>query len=324
MEINSIGFGIGSTKAITCACASSLPPSWLPKPPDGDYGVPLLAATGKCGKTAGLEMRLAKRGARNRSWNKTEEDAENEGVEEDGVGRRHTISNRRIYPVFRPPLTEEGDVGVDQLRQHGGGEVAQIAEDQIAGAGHLQDVGSRRLVVAREAGEGDVLHGAVLEIRNPLDFEGGVVVAVLVAGPAEEFGQVLGQPLRGAVLDQDASKRVKGLAGGQAMGELAEPGGDDANQEGLDVGIKPFAQGLLGVSGVGGQADDLGGMFQGEVGFGSDGQQAVKEVGDGDFAWGTFQEPRGPSDRLWVEGVELMSADLEPLLEGVEESRRVG
>jgi hypothetical protein len=65
----------------------------------------LLAATGKCGKTAGLEMRLAKRGARNRSWNKTEEDAEIEGVEEDGAGRRHAISDRRIHPVFVSPLT---------------------------------------------------------------------------------------------------------------------------------------------------------------------------------------------------------------------------
>jgi hypothetical protein len=66
----------------------------------------VLAATGKCSKTATLNMRWAKRGARNRCWNKMEEDACNEGVKEDGAGRRPTFPNRRIYPVFGSPLTE--------------------------------------------------------------------------------------------------------------------------------------------------------------------------------------------------------------------------
>jgi hypothetical protein len=65
----------------------------------------VLAATRKCSKTAGLKMRLAKRKSGNRSGNKTEEDARNEGFEEDAHGRRPTFSNRRIHPVFGSALT---------------------------------------------------------------------------------------------------------------------------------------------------------------------------------------------------------------------------
>jgi SAM-dependent methyltransferase len=65
----------------------------------------VLAATRKCSKTAGLKMCLAMRGGGNRSGNKTEEDARNEGFEEDAHGRRSTFSNRRIHPVFGSALT---------------------------------------------------------------------------------------------------------------------------------------------------------------------------------------------------------------------------
>jgi hypothetical protein len=53
-------------------------------------------------------MRLAKRKSGNRSGNKTEEDARNEGFEEDAHGRRPTFSNRRIHPVFGSALTVGG------------------------------------------------------------------------------------------------------------------------------------------------------------------------------------------------------------------------
>ena len=50
-------------------------------------------------------MHLAKRDIGTRLQNKTEEDAVLEGFEENGAGRKQTISNRRIYSVFGPPLT---------------------------------------------------------------------------------------------------------------------------------------------------------------------------------------------------------------------------
>jgi hypothetical protein len=68
----------------------------------------MLAATGKCTKTAGLKMYLVKREIGTERHKKIEEKVDNEGFEQDGSRRIPTFSNRRIHPVFGPPLTEKG------------------------------------------------------------------------------------------------------------------------------------------------------------------------------------------------------------------------
>jgi hypothetical protein len=50
-------------------------------------------------------MRLAKREIGSGRHKKIEEEVDNEGFEQDGSGRISTFSNRRIHPVFGPPLT---------------------------------------------------------------------------------------------------------------------------------------------------------------------------------------------------------------------------
>jgi hypothetical protein len=65
----------------------------------------VLAATGKCTKTAGLKMYLVKREIGTERHKKIEEKVDNEGFEQDGSRRIPTFSNRRIHPVFGPPLT---------------------------------------------------------------------------------------------------------------------------------------------------------------------------------------------------------------------------
>lgn len=218
---------------------------------------------------------------------------------------------------------EEEDERLDQLGQHCGGEVTQIAQDQIAGVGHLQDVWGSGLVIACETRKGDVLDRAVLKVADPLDLESGKVLARLVAGAGEEFSQVLGQRLGGAVLDQDANERFKGLAGAQSVSQWAKQDRDDLGEKGLDVSGEAFAQGLFGVGGVGGQADDIGHMLQGEVGFGSDCQEAFEKIGHGDFTRGTFQEAGGSSDGVGVEVLEFIEAGQELFIEGFEETGSV-
>jgi hypothetical protein len=65
----------------------------------------VLAPTGKCTKIAGLKMHLAKHKIGTGRHKKIEEEVDNEGFEQDGGGRISTFSNRRIHPVFGPPLT---------------------------------------------------------------------------------------------------------------------------------------------------------------------------------------------------------------------------
>jgi hypothetical protein len=53
-------------------------------------------------------MYLVKREIGTERHKKIEEKVDNEGFEQDGSRRIPTFSNRRIHPVFGPPLTEKG------------------------------------------------------------------------------------------------------------------------------------------------------------------------------------------------------------------------
>ncbi len=91
-------------------------------------------------------------------------------------------------------------------------------------------------------------------------------------------------------MDPDVSKAFKGLAGRNATSNLAEEGRDDPSQKAFEATGEPFTQRLFSVGGVGGQADDCGGMLQGEVGFGSEGQEALGKFEHGDFTWAALQK----------------------------------
>lgn len=218
---------------------------------------------------------------------------------------------------------EEGDLRFDALGEHLAGQGAQIAEDQVAAAGHGQEVRGRGLIVAREARKGDVRGGAVFQVADPLDFQGSVVVAMLVARGGEELGQVLGECFHGAVLDYDARKRAAGWAGGNGARELAQQSGDDPGQKGFDRWGEALTEALLGGGGVGGQTGDAGDGFQGAAGFRSHRQEPLKELEDRDFAGGALQKAGLAREAFDVELLEFGEGSGALLLEGGEACGRI-
>ena len=130
-----------------------------------------------------------------------------------------------------------------------------------------------------------------------------------------------GQAFHRAVLDQDASKGVEGLAGVHRVGELAEDLRDDRRQKGFDGMMRePLAQSLFAVGGSGGPADDGGDTFQGEVRFRSQRQEGLQELRDGNFARGPVQKAGGAGEGFRVQVLELGEGGGELLLESIEKT----
>ena len=108
-----------------------------------------------------------------------------------------------------------------------------------------------------------------------------------------------------------------------ALRSLAKQSGDDQGQKGFNGVGEALAEGLFGVSRVGGQGDDAGEELQREVGLGSQRQQAHEEIAHRDFARRTLQKTGLAGEGFRVEVLEFGEDGGEWLLEGIEEGGRI-
>ena len=112
------------------------------------------------------------------------------------------------------PARQKKRGGGLQARQNLQTEITQIAQDQIARLDQGEDVRRGSLVVAGEARKGQLQDGALQQIGDTLNFQGGFGFVPPIV-PGKDGSQVVRQRLGGAVMEQNPFEGSEPAAGSQ-------------------------------------------------------------------------------------------------------------
>jgi len=165
------------------------------------------------------------------------------------------IDGSSIWTIEGGPVAiprEEKDLGRLELGKDAQGKIPEITQHEIAGADDGQDIARRGLIIPGKRGEVEPKELLVKRIIRRLNFQTGRLTVMLIATAGKAGGESSRQRQRGAVLQDDPTKRLK-----RSMRDLRLQlrGGGQRGKESLpqkaDTGdIEPFGERLLGDRGL--------------------------------------------------------------------------
>src|ERR1700728_3035862 len=127
-----------------------------------------------------------------------------------------------------------------------------------------------------------------------------------------------GQRLDRAVVEQDPWESGEPAAVLPGSDHLTKEYGRSLRQKLFHLRVQAFMQGLFGVRGLGREADDGGGPFQGKGGFGGQRGQRQQELGDGDLAGQPLEKATLASQALAIQGGQSRTQMTEVLFDELE------